>query len=84
VQKLALSSSYESNFINTRLRTRIRKALSSSLQVTQKPDATPVDAKVRDDGQFVDKMEELTRIIGKEKEREVSIKLSCKGISIMK
>lgn len=44
-------------------RMRIRKALSSCSPVIPKPDVTAVDAKVKDDGQPVDKTEEFMSII---------------------
>jgi hypothetical protein len=56
---------------------RIRKALSSCSTVIPKPDVTAVDAKVKDDGQPVDKTEEFTSIIDT-KTREKS-ESSCRA-----
>ncbi|KAM0846516.1 hypothetical protein ACQ4PT_055617 [Festuca glaucescens] len=51
-------------------RMRIRKALSSCSPVIPKPDVTAVDAKVKDDGQPIDKTEEFTSIIDRKTRRE--------------
>ncbi|KAK1632910.1 hypothetical protein QYE76_007225 [Lolium multiflorum] len=58
-------------------RMRIRKALSSCSTVIPKPDVAAVDAKVKDDGQPVDKTEEFTSIIDT-KTREKS-ESSCRA-----
>lgn len=51
-------------------RIRIRKALSASSQVTPKADGTTLDAKVKDDDQLLQEMEELTSVIDRKKRRE--------------
>ncbi|KAM0865682.1 hypothetical protein ACQ4PT_043103 [Festuca glaucescens] len=59
-------------------RMRIRKALSSCSPVIPKPDVTAVDAKVKDDGQPVDKTEEFTSIIDRKTRRE-KCESSCRA-----
>ena len=50
-----------------RWRIRIRKALSSSSQVTPKADGTVTETKVIDDDQLLQEMEELTGFIDRKK-----------------
>ena len=51
-------------------RIRIRKALSSSSQVTPKADGTVVETKVNDDDQLLQEMEDLTSFIDRKKRRD--------------
>ncbi|KAL6620708.1 hypothetical protein ACP70R_035847 [Stipagrostis hirtigluma subsp. patula] len=51
-------------------RIRLRKALSSSSQVTTKADDTAENTKVKDDDQLLQEMEELSSVIDRKKKRE--------------
>jgi AdoMet-dependent rRNA methyltransferase SPB1 len=53
-----------------RWRIRLRKALSSSSQTTPKSDGAVENAKVKDDDQLLQEMEELTSVIDRKKKRE--------------
>ncbi|KAJ1264130.1 hypothetical protein BS78_09G238900 [Paspalum vaginatum] len=51
-------------------RIRLRKALSSSSQVTPKVDASAENSKVTDDDQLLQEMEDLSSVIDRKKKRE--------------
>ncbi|XP_062180434.1 uncharacterized protein LOC133884872 [Phragmites australis] len=51
-------------------RIRLRRALSSSSQVTPKTDDAAENTKINDDGQLLQEMEELTSVIDRKKKRE--------------
>ena len=53
-----------------RWRIRLRKALSSSSQVTPKVEDDAETTKVKDDDQLLQEMEELTSVIDRKKKRE--------------
>lgn len=63
-------SSDETDIYYVRWRIRIRKALSSSSQVTPKADGTVVETKVNDDDQLLQEMEDLTSFIDRKKRRD--------------
>jgi len=64
-----------------RWRIRLRKALSSSSQVTPKVEDDTETTKVKDDDQLLQEMEELTSVIDRKKKREKApVKASSKGI----
>jgi hypothetical protein len=57
-----------SNYVRWRI--RIRKALSSSSQVTPKAAGTVTETKVMDDDQILQEMEELTSVFDRKKRQE--------------